>query len=174
MCTIPRSNLYGRPAWRPFGYNFRHLQNSGPFNKLMAHPSPTLRTAGFSLLEMVVAIAIMAISLSALYQAVGGATRTVTVDEKMAYAVELARSLVADHAVVPSDGVRESGGTQSGFSWLLTAEPVVFPEGAPLPEGMLQSLAVAVSWPDGEKERVFKLQTVVAGQKDFDRQAGSE
>lgn len=129
--------------------------------------SPKTRAAGFSLLEMVVAIAIMGISLSALYQAVGGATRTVTVDEKMAYAVELARSLVADHAVVPTDGVDEVGTTQSGFEWTVAADPIDLGEQTLLPEGALQSLRVAVRWPDGEKERSFTLESVVAGQEDI-------
>lgn len=123
-------------------------------------------SAGFSLLEMVVALAIMGISLSALYQAIGGATRTVTVDEKMAYAVELARSLVADHAVVSSGGVQKGGSTQSGFVWSVISQPVDFSDDSLFPEGMLQELEVAVRWPDGEKERLFKLNSVVAGSED--------
>jgi general secretion pathway protein I len=126
------------------------------------------RDDGFSLLEMVVAIAILGISLAALYQAAGGATRTVAVDEKMAYAVELARSLVADHAVVPQEGLSRQGSTPSGFSWVVDAQPVVFPEEVQFREGMLQNLAVSVSWPDGDKKRVFKLTSVVAGIEDYE------
>lgn len=131
----------------------------------MVFPGSKSTAAGFSLLEMVVALAIMGMSLSALYQAIGGATRTVTVDEKMAYAVELARSLVADHAVVPSEGIRKSGSTQSGFTWTVSTEPVEFPEEPFIPEGMLQRIEASVRWPDGEKERVFNLDSVVAGQE---------
>jgi prepilin-type N-terminal cleavage/methylation domain-containing protein len=40
------------------------------------------RHNGFSLLEMVVAISILALSLAALYQAVSGATRNVRTDER--------------------------------------------------------------------------------------------
>ncbi|MFK7974763.1 MAG: type II secretion system protein [Halioglobus sp.] len=134
--------------------------------KRTAFPNAKKSAAGFSLLEMVVALAIMGISLSALYQAIGGATRTVTVDEKMAYAVELARSLVADHAVVPSGGVQKNGGTQSGFEWSVVALPVDFPDDSLFPEGMLQTLAVSVRWPDGEKERAFELNSVVAGSEE--------
>lgn len=134
----------------------------------MAYSVYKLKSAGFSLLEMVVALAIMGISLSALYQAIGGATRTVTVDEKMAYAVELSRSLVADHAVVPGEGLDKVGSTQSGYTWQVSASPVELPEDALLPEGMLQKLEVSVRWPDGDKERVFKLDSVVAGQAEFE------
>ena len=58
-----------------------------------ADPLRARRCGGFSLLEMVVAIAILALALAALYQAAGGATRNVRSDEKYAYGVELARSL---------------------------------------------------------------------------------
>ena len=51
--------------------------------------------AGFSLLEVLVAITILALALAVLYQAASGATRNVRSDEKYAYGVELARSLLA-------------------------------------------------------------------------------
>ena len=47
------------------------------------------------------AISILALALGALYQAAGGATRNVRVDEKYAYGVELARSLLANNGSVP-------------------------------------------------------------------------
>ena len=56
------------------------------------------RSRGFSLLEMLVAMSILAMSLGALYQAVSGATRNVRSDERYAYAIELARSLIAVNA----------------------------------------------------------------------------
>ena len=62
------------------------------------------RAGGFSLLEMLVAISILALALGALYQAAAGATRNVRIDEKYAYSVELARSLLAEHARVPAAG----------------------------------------------------------------------
>lgn len=129
----------------------------------MTKPGPSKSIDGFSLLEMVIAIAILAISLTALYQAAGGATRIVSVDERMAYAVELARSLVADHAVVPADGLRLTGSTPSGFVWEVSAEPMVLPEESTLEQGQLQQMDVAVRWPDGDKERAFSLTSVVAG-----------
>ena len=66
---------------------------------------------GFSLLEMMVAIAILALSLGALYQATSGATRNVRGDEKYAFGVELAQSLLANYAVVPLGGISKQGET---------------------------------------------------------------
>ena len=129
----------------------------------MTKPGSSTSHDGFSLLEMVIAIAILAISLTALYQAAGGATRIVSVDEKMAYAVELARSLVVDHAAVPAEGLQSSGSTPSGFQWEVSAQPVALPEESLLVEGQLQHLDVAIRWPDGDKERAYTLTSVVAG-----------
>ena len=75
------------------------------------------RTSGFSLLEMMVAIAILAVSLGTLYQAVSGATRNVRTDEKYAYGVELARSLLASNAMVPASGLNAQGETEGEFKW---------------------------------------------------------
>jgi general secretion pathway protein I len=123
----------------------------------------TGRERGFSLLEMVVAVAILGFSLGALYQAAGGATRIVRTDEQRSYAVELARSLIAVYAVVPSTGLNETGETEGGFSWEVVAEPVALREDIFLAEGALQRLSVVISWDDGPKKREVFLDSVVAG-----------
>jgi general secretion pathway protein I len=115
---------------------------------------------------MVVAVAILGFSLGALYQAAGGATRIVRIDEQRSYAVELARSLMAVHAVVPRAGLSETGETEGGFAWRFVAEPEVFPEGVALQEGALQRVSVTVSWDDGPKKREVSLDSVVAGRED--------
>lgn len=118
---------------------------------------------GFSLLEMLVAIAILAMSLGAMYQVVGGATRTVGVDENMVYGVELARSLRALYTVVPNTGLSESGETDGGFRWQVTATPLPLPGQLPLQEGQLQTLDVRVQWADGMRDREFTLQSIATG-----------
>ena len=120
-------------------------------------------SGGFSLLEMVVAVAILGMSLGALYQSVAGATRIVRIDEKYAYAVELARSLLAGNAVVPLIGMKDRGDTAGGFSWSVLAVPVVLPEASTLQKGQLQEITVSVSWTDGDKSRTVALQSVVTG-----------
>jgi len=122
---------------------------------------------GFSLLEMVVAVAILGMTLGALYQASTGATRSVATDEKMAYAVELARSLRDANAVVPAGGTQNSGETAGGFAWQVTAEPVETERESELPPGALQYLTVVVSWSDGARTREFSIASVVAGLEDL-------
>ena len=117
---------------------------------------------GFSLLEMLVALSILALSLGALYQAVSGATRNVRSDERYAYAVELARSLVAVNAQVPISGLRESGSTEGGFNWVVQSWPIGR-ELTGLGDGVLQDLEVEVAWADGSKSRRVVLNSVVQG-----------
>lgn len=120
------------------------------------------RTRGFSLLEMMVAIAILGLSLGALYQSVSGATRNLRTDEKYAYGVELARSLLATNAWVPAAGVNARGETEGGFAWTVAASPLD-PGNAQLARGALQNIEIAVSWQDGLKRRRVVLHSVVEG-----------
>ena len=75
----------------------------------------------------------------------------------------IARSLLASYAVVPPGGLSDEGETEGGFNWEVQAQPLELPEDGPLDEGQLQLIQVAVRWSDGDKERQFKLHSVVAG-----------
>jgi general secretion pathway protein I len=120
------------------------------------------RSAGFSLLEMLVAISILGLALGALYQAASGATRNVRTDEKYAYGVELAQSLLADNAMVPLSGVNIQGETSGGFKWRVNTRPVKL-QRSTLPVGSLHDIEVGVAWVDGRKRREVVLNSVVEG-----------
>jgi general secretion pathway protein I len=111
---------------------------------------------------MLVAIAILAVALGALYQAASGATRNVRADEKYAYAVELARSLLAMNVRVPVEGVSESGETAGGFMWRVQSRPIDLQRG-PLASVSLHDIEVAVAWEDGMRSREVQLHSVVEG-----------
>ena len=117
---------------------------------------------GFSLLEMVVAMAILSLSLGVLYQATSGATRNVRTGEKYAYAVELARSVLASNQSVPLRGVESHGETTGGFAWRVISSPLPVTSQKP-PAGSLQNIEVSVGWQDGRKQNTVVLYSVVSG-----------
>jgi general secretion pathway protein I len=120
-------------------------------------------SAGFSLLEMIVALSILALTLGALYQATAGATRNIRVDEKYAYGVELARSLLADNGWVPATGKSASGETSGGFSWYVKTNPLNFERRRSQSDTLLHEIEVGVNWIDGGKRREVLLHSVVEG-----------
>ena len=124
--------------------------------------SRSRRAAGFSLLEMMVAITILSLSLGVMYQAVSGATRNVRADERYAFGVELARSLLAENAKVPRGGVSKRGETAGGYRWAVISSPLESPM-KEMKEGTLQDIEITVAWDDGDKVQEFMLGSVVEG-----------
>lgn len=122
------------------------------------------RQAGFSLLEMVVAISILSLALGALYQAASGATRNVRAQERYTYGVELARSLMALHGQVPAAGVNTSGETQGGFLWRVATQRIDLGRST-LAAVNLHAIEVSVSWQDGRRRPEVVLNSVVEGAK---------
>ncbi len=115
------------------------------------------RAHGFSLLEMLVALSILAITLGLLYQGATGATRNIRTDVRYTKGVEIARSLLAANDRVPVIGVSEKGTTEDGFTWQV--------ESASLGDdgvlATLHAIEVAVSWQDGSTAREVMLNSVV-------------
>lgn len=122
----------------------------------------TNRQCGFSLLEMVVATAILGVTLAALYQAASGATRNVRAQEKYTYGIELARSLLAFHDRVPVGGLNASGETQGGFLWRVITQPLNLERSA-LASASIYTIEVSVSWQDGRRRPEVVLNSVVEG-----------
>ena len=112
-----------------------------------------IRSAGFSLLEVVVALAIMAIALGVLYRAVGGGVRTVGDLSAYSRAVAIGESVLQMRDSVPAEGWNESGQWE-GFRWLVASAPYEPASGTAI---VLHRVQVDVAWTDGLREKNFSL-----------------
>jgi len=112
-----------------------------------------LRSAGFTLLEVVVALAIMAIALGVLYRAVGGGVRTVGDLSAYSRAVAIGESVLQMHDAVAAGGWSESGQWE-GFRWSVASAPYEPGSGAGVP---LHRVQVDVAWSDGLRDRSLSL-----------------
>ncbi len=113
---------------------------------------------GFSLLELLVAFVIMAMSLAVLYRASGGTVMTALAVERQGQAAVLASSLLNSHEVVPPEGLQISG-RRAGFNWTLRSE--LYP-GNPSEPGavLLHQIWVRLSWNDAGRENSLELTTL--------------
>ena len=117
------------------------------------------RTRGFSLLEILVAFAIMAMALGMLYQVMGGNARSTAGLGERERAALLAESLMAAHELVPPEGVSGSGET-AGYAWQIASAPFSSPANANPGAALLHELRIAVRWHDGTSPREFAITTL--------------
>lgn len=117
------------------------------------------RARGLSLLEMLVALAIMAFSLGMLYQASGGAVRSVEDTEQQQRAALLAQSLLNTRDSVPPAGWSEQG-RSAGFAWRVQSAPFATGHAGPKAPPLHQ-VDVLVEWNDRRGARQLALQTLL-------------
>ncbi|HEY7298471.1 MAG TPA: type II secretion system protein [Xanthobacteraceae bacterium] len=117
--------------------------------------------AGFTLVEVIVALAILAVSLSVLLGVISNAAWQTAQAEKLTRAGSLAQSLLAKAGIeMPLRQGDAEGEFSSGFHWRVktlpygdTVEREAWPIGA-------YTVSAEVSWNDGFKERSVVLTTL--------------
>jgi general secretion pathway protein I len=116
---------------------------------------------GFSLIELLVAFSIMAISLGILYNATGSSARSVGDVEQYQHAAVLAESLLTSRDTVPPTGWNETGQAGS-FSWSIRSVPFETAVSRSDPTAVaLHDVLLVVSWKAGERERRLELATLL-------------
>lgn len=110
---------------------------------------------GFSLLELLVAFAIMATSLAMIYRAVGGSVRNVFSIEERQKAVWVVESVLAQIDGVPERGLALEGQTQE-FRW--TVRTVPYGKGVTDPTAQrLHEVVVTVAWGEFERQHHVEM-----------------
>ena len=127
---------------------------------------------GLSLLELLVAFSIMAMSLALLYRSMGGSARSAADMALQQQAVMVAESVLSLRESVGPDGWQQQG-TSAGFLWQVTSQPYV-QEGAsgvpvPLPGAPailpLHHIVVNVQWEGGQRRQQLEVQTLLPQRK---------
>lgn len=116
--------------------------------------------SGFSLLELMVATAVLALALAMLYRVDAGAVRGVADYAQQQRAGVLARSILESRDVVPAEGWQETG-QDAGFDWRISSAPQSLPSGLNVGATLLHEVLVTVQWPGRQGTRSVELRTLL-------------
>jgi general secretion pathway protein I len=124
------------------------------------------RDSGFTLLEVVVALAVAALAVVGLFHAASGGLLAVSTAGRVEEAVQRAQSHLAavgrSAALIQGEFTDDDGG---GYHWWLRARPVASrpvaaQDGNPTASVTLFDVEVAISWPGRSGERSVVLKTM--------------
>ncbi len=122
-----------------------------------------IRQRGFSLLELLVAFAIMAMSLGLLYRVAGGSARHVADAVQHQQAVWLAESLLASRSSVRATGWNEDG-ESAGFKWQARSQP--YNSGVNNAQAAkLHEIRLSISWSAGSRPGQLEVITLLPERK---------
>lgn len=113
---------------------------------------------GLSLLELLVALAIMAMALGMLYRASGSSARSAGDLQSYQRAAMLAQSLLAARDAIPETGWNEAGDS-AGFVWAVQSSPYGAADPNPnVPR--LHEIVIEVAWQERGSSKHIVLQTL--------------
>ncbi len=116
------------------------------------------REAGFTLLEVIVALAILAVAFTLAMELLATGVRSAKASEDYTQAVLLARQKIAEIAVTPAlEGMADGGEFGGGFRWVSEIQPLPQEEDVP---ARLYRVRVRVTWPGRRGEKSVDLYTL--------------
>ena len=117
---------------------------------------------GFSLLEVLVAFSIAALSLGVLFQIYAKGTTAAILGEEYAQAIVIAESRLAELSVSDNlDGAGDSGRENDKYAWEVFVEDYVDEEDLDFtPTLLLKQVEVTVTWNSAGKSRSVYLQSL--------------
>lgn len=114
--------------------------------------------AGFTLLEVMIALAILGIGFALAMELLATGVRSAKVAEEYTQAVLLAQQKIAEVSVVRDfTRVADGGELGGGFRWSSEIRPLEQAEELP---GRLYSVNVRITWPSRRGEKSLNLQTL--------------
>lgn len=113
---------------------------------------------GLSLLELLVALSIMALAVGVLYRVLGTSVRNVGMLQDQQRAVLLGQSLLAAKDAVAPEGWSEAG-ESAGYRWQVRSRPYGAMSAQP-GTTPLHEVAINIHWSDGGQPRQIELHTL--------------
>lgn len=121
---------------------------------------------GFTLIEVLVALAILMIAFGFAFRALSGGFDRLDRDQKSADALLLAQSTLArvGHDIALADGAID-GRALDGFSWRIETAPYGDTQDLPLGRLIEHRVEVTISWNERHQRREVRLTSLLLGPK---------
>lgn len=126
------------------------------------------KNKGFSLLEILVAFTIMAVSLGIVLKIFSSGVNTAIISEDYIIATQIAESLMAKTGIEEPLSIGEKSGTEGGkYQWRVTVEQYNKPDIEEESETELLNVQVIVTWGNEQQyARTVELNTIKTGQNE--------